>query len=268
MTNLPALFAEMVCRTFGLGQPDDGSRVGSGANVVWRLATSTGDYVVKELPMQRRHALIEAASFEYAAWRADLLPMPEPRPDRDGALVAVLPGSRGIPAAVRVHRHAPGRAIRKDRLFAGKAGYALATIQNFGTGWVHTGPAERLWSTTDRQVLNRFRQRWPDLRLGSADRVLAQAQRLANSAQPHALVFSHADHKPENCLAQHGNLLLTLDWDEAGTCEPRAEAVESALRWSWTAAGGPDPVVFASFVDGYRSADRPFPPIRECDWAG
>jgi hypothetical protein len=78
-------------------------------------------------------------------------------------------------------------------------------------------------------------------------------------------VSSHADHKPENCLLD-GNVLLTLDWDEAGACEPRAEAVESALRWSWNASSGPDPAVFASFVDGYRAAGRPFPPVRAGDW--
>ncbi len=266
MTNLPTMFAESVCRSFGLGQPTDGSQIGSGANVVWRLVTSTGDYVVKELPAQGLRALTEAAAFEYAVWMAHILPMPEPRPDRDGALVSVLPGSRGRTTAVRVHRHVTGQPVGKDQMFATKAGHAVAAIQNFGAIRVHNRHTKQLWSGTDRGLLDRFRQRWPDLDISRAEHVLGEAERIIQTGGPQALVFSHADHKPENCLAD-GNVLLTLDWDEAGVCQPRPEAVESALRWSWTACGEPDPLVFASFVDGYRAAGRPFQAVREADWA-
>ena len=194
--------------------------------------------------------------------------MPEPCPDSEGRYVRLMTGSRDFPVSVRVHRYVEGTLVRRpvDSGVARQAGLGLAAIQNIGVRSGLSAPMKQLWQTADDSLLRRFQRRWPDIGVDRG-RVLHDAERIAAERAPGARPSpSHCDHKPENCLINDG-VLHVLDWDEAGCCDPRIEVVESGLRWSWTAEGTPDPGLFASFARGYRAGGRPFPPLRERDWA-
>jgi Ser/Thr protein kinase RdoA (MazF antagonist) len=243
------------------------------SNVVWHVAASTGDYVVKELPAENSESLAKAAAFERAVFDADVVAVAEPCPDDSGDYIRLLTGSRDLVAAVRVHRYVPGQPPRRpaDHHLVERAGETLAAIQSFGACRPFDGPARPLGQSADERLVERFRRRWPDLNVDQvwAEQILFDADSIVSAGQLSGgtPVFSHIDHKPDNCLVAEQDALLVLDWDEAGPCDPRIEAVESGLRWAWTSAGEPDADLFTCFVHGYQHGGQPFPPLRERDWA-
>jgi Ser/Thr protein kinase RdoA (MazF antagonist) len=232
-------------------------------------------YLIKELPVESGAAVLDAARFERDAFEAGIVPMAEPCPDRDGELLRPMTGSRGRAVLVRVHRYLAGREPDRPvgRETVREAGRSLARIHDFGEGWAAAGgalPAKPLWTRPDRELFDAFVDRWPDLvpspdparqSLERAEQLVRKSVAGSFAAQP-----SHCDHKPDNSLLD-GDRLIILDWDEAGSCDPRIEALETALRWSWTGSDGPDPNRVASFAQAYRVIGRPFPAVLEADWA-
>jgi aminoglycoside phosphotransferase (APT) family kinase protein len=86
----------------------------------------------------------------------------------------------------------------------------------------------------------------------------------AGESIPGDWIYTHCDHKPENCLSQDG-VLAVLDWDECNSCHPRLEAVESALRWA--GIDDPNPEHFIAFMSGYNESGASLDTLRDQDFA-
>ncbi|MFC7619717.1 hypothetical protein [Microlunatus sp. GCM10028923] len=265
-------FVGEVCAAFGLGAPRSIRAIGGGANLVWRLESEAGIQVVKELPADSADVLGRAAEFERGVFGAGVVPMAEPRADREGRLLRPMRGSRGEPALVRVHRSVQGRETGRPvaAATARAAGRSLARVQAFGAVWdgeVGSLPDRRVWLRPDRETFDAFAGSRPEL-IKDGWAALVEAEELVSEWADGAEdgISTHCDHKPENSL-RDGEKLIILDWDEAGACDPRIEAVEAAARWAWAGSAGPDAGHFADFVAGYRDEGRPFEPLRRADWA-
>lgn len=242
--------------------------MGHGANLVRCLDSDSGIQVIKELPVPGSVELGRAAEFERAVFEAGVVPTAEPIMDREGRLVRPMLGSRGLPVLVRVHRYVPGTEPRRpvDESVVRAAGRSLARIQGFGEAYGDSLPSKQLWMRPDRATYDRFAAVRPEL-IKDGWAVLIEAELLVAEWRREAAaeISSHCDHKPENSL-RHGRMLIMLDWDEAGACDPRVEAVEAAARWAWAGDGGPDADLFAAFVAGYRDEGRHFDPLWVADW--
>ncbi len=277
-------FARNVCGVFGLDP--DGVRISSlpgSINRLWALRTVSGRFVVKEFAYddeetdkQRGKDLARAAEFEYGLWATGQLIMPEPVRAADGQLIRRVTGTRESTVAVRVHRHLDGApiAIPVSASTAHAAGAALATIQRSGTEfettpsgslrWWTAEPATILHRLSDARMLTRDQAGKARAALEAAYPVIAAGDEL-----PGQWVFTHCDHKPENSLLAGGaaGQVAVLDWDEAGPCHPRLEAVESALRWAGVLQGEPSPGVFRSFLVGYEPHGGQIGPLHRADFA-
>jgi len=268
----PVKFVDRACDAFGLGQPSGVRRLPRGGNVVWDVTTACDRFVVKELPPERFGDLISGAEFELAAFRAGVVPMAEPCLDGHGQLIGRMRGSRDHPVCVRVHRfqlgEMPTRPVSAE--ITHTAGGSLARLQDFASqaGSKFELPT-RMWRSLDAELFAEFVDRWGLTRsvVARASSALQRAELLIGQwAESGPLLLpAHCDHKPENALLA-GRDLVILDWDEVAACDPRIEAVEAALRWAWTDSG-PDPLTFASVVQGYQDVGRPFGMIKESDWA-
>ncbi len=274
-------FARRVCHGFGL--PGDDPRLApmpGSANRLWSLSTSGQRFVVKEFPYDgqpeqpdRRRRRAETAEFEHGLWAAGQLAMPEPVRDLDGQLIPAMLGSRGSRLALRVHGYLAGAAIMipPSPATAEAAGAALAAIQQRGRA-KRTTPSGSLreWAADPEAVLGRLAAAGTlsQDQAGTARAALREAATViaAGEELPGPWVFTHCDHKPENSLLAGGRLAV-LDWDEAGPCHPRLEAVESALRWAGVLVGQPRPGVFRAFLRAYARQAGPVAPLSRTDFA-
>jgi|HubBroStandDraft_6_1064221.scaffolds.fasta_scaffold55031_2 Ser/Thr protein kinase RdoA (MazF antagonist) len=268
-------FAREVCGIFGLAA--DGLTITSlpgSTNRLWRLQTPSGRFVVKEFPYEGAgEGLLRAAEFEHDIWSTGRLAMPEPVRATDGRLIHRLAGSRGSTVLVRVHRYLDGTAITlpPSTGTACAAGVALATIQRFGL-MRETRPSGSLrwWTITPETILTRLQDaemlEQDQVEMAQAALRGAEAVIAAGEELPGRWVFTHCDHKPENSLLTDGRVAV-LDWDEAGCCHPRLEAVESALRWAGVGHRKPRPDVFRAFLTGYQRHAGQLRPLQRADFA-
>ena len=251
-------FVRHVVEAFGLGTRRDvgvSAMIGS-TNRLWRFDVGVASFVVKELShesvdqIDRRR---RAAAFERAVFEARALLIPEPMIDRDDEIVAVAPGSRGVPCLVRVHRWISGAVPTVTPAIAEVAGEALAVIHDHGRAWSTEQSGSVRWWDQDPMVVAGRLGGSPlrDIAARAAP-LMTRALDVIDDAESieGPWIYSHADHKPQNSLEVRGGLAV-LDWDECGHCHPRLEAVESALRWSITAPDPPE--AFRSFLRGYGS---------------
>ena len=261
-----------VSRVFGLGELDSADSLSGASNLVWSIRTEVGRFVVKELPIEHRDRLLVAVDFERAVFESGTFAMPEPCPTTNGHFVPAVMGSRGRLVNVRVHRHidgyTPSRPVEVGTVR--RAGSLMAALHTIKVRDDRSEPnGVRIWRAPDQYLFVSFVDRWSDAEAVAAEawETLRHAERLVGewAARRPAVQLAHCDHKPENSLVDASNLWV-LDWDEASVCDPRVEAVEAALRSSWTIQG-PDPERVAVFVDGYRSTGLPFPPLTDLDWA-
>jgi Ser/Thr protein kinase RdoA (MazF antagonist) len=256
-------FIDRVCALFDLAGPSGISPLPGNANRLWGIDCTPGIFVVKEFRYTTHDSLWlaavrEAAEFEFLLWQRRTVPMPEPIRSPDGVLIPVIAGSRGGPAAIRVHRWLSGAPIANPGCVptAATAGALLSIIQAFGRGFrVSPTGALHWWRWDPKGILARLEGAGLiATRLAEKGRLaLADANRLINAGEktPGLWSFSHFDHRPENSLWL-GNEIAVLDWDEAAPCHPRLEAVESAVRWATRSNGTICPDAFAAFVAGYR----------------
>lgn len=257
-------FAERVAEHFGLGVPlgPPAPIPVSQANRLWKLSASAGDFIVKEKAFDRPDAerlagRRRAASFELGAYRGGL-PVPEPMLSVDGEVIEELMGSRSVVVPVRVHRWVdavPPDPPTSDEV--GRAGELLAGIQRLGMGF-EVGPRSDMywWDEDPLVVLDRLSE---DDRGGWRvyGGLVSEAMALIDEGVARSAgrwVYTHGDHKPENCLRLAGRGLVVIDWDECGLNSERLEATESALRWAGVSAGHVDPVLLRAFVSGYERA--------------
>lgn len=268
-------FARDVCGTFGLATNSltIASLPGS-TNRLWRFQTLSGQFVVKEFPYEvAGKCLLRAAEFEHDIWRTGQLAMPEPVRAADGQLIHRLAGSRGSTVLVRVHRYLGGTPVTLPPATgtARAAGMTLAAIQRFGL-MRETRPSGSLrwWTIAPETILRRLhaagalnqdQAEMARADLNGAGAVIAAGEELAGR-----WVFTHCDHKPENSLLANGQVAV-LDWDEAGYCHPRLEAVESALRWAGAGRRKPRPDVFRAFLTGCQRHAGQLRPLQPADFA-
>jgi hypothetical protein len=211
--------------------------VGS-ANRLWRV----GDVVVKELVHDAPHDLDRrrrAGAFERAVFASGEVIMAEPLA---GDLERVV-GSRGVELTVRRHRFVDG--VRPSTTHASEAGRQLAVVQRHGAAWsTESKGSLHRWEVDPLVVADR---------LGVDKGVLRDALTIvdAGAATTGEWLFSHLDHKPQNCLVTGDGRLVLLDWDECGHVHPRHEAVEAALRWSDVIDGEPDRDAFSAFLSAH-----------------
>jgi Ser/Thr protein kinase RdoA (MazF antagonist) len=268
-------FARDVCGIFGLAANGLKIRWLPGStNRLWLLQTPDGQFVVKEFPYEGSgEGLLRAAEFEYDIWSTGQLAMPEPVRAADGQLIRRLAGSRGSTVLARVHRYLDGTPITLPPATgtARTAGVALAAIQQFGLTretkpagslrWWTIAPDTILGRLQDAGVLQQDQAEIARAALQRTDAIIAAGEELAGR-----WVFTHCDHKPENSLLADGKVAV-LDWDEAGYCHPRLEAIESALRWAGAGHGKPRRDVFRAFLTGYQRHAGQLGPLHQVDFA-
>jgi len=266
-------FVKQIAVDFGLGEVFSFSTMRGSANRLWKFHTSGGDFVVKEFPYDNIESISErgeAARFEANLIQNRFVVAPEPICDQDGEYISIRTSSRGSPCAVRVHRWFEGQPpLVDDQAVVVQAGCSLRAIQEAGRSWSVSPTGSFLQENSDvLAVLDRYSisNSLNNIELGNAKGAIDNALELIHDGESLAggWVYTHCDHKPENCLSQGGTIAV-LDWDECGHCHPRLEAVEAALRW----AGGAQPirVRFMAFMIGYNASGQPIEQLHELDFA-
>lgn len=266
-------FVNSVAAEFDLAEVVAVAGMAGSANRLWRFITTKGIFVVKELPYndgEQDSDLHKAATFEAMLIGAQRVPGPIPMPNRNGDYVSRLPDSRGKESPVRLHRWFPGVPPRvDDPAMLVQAGRTLRTIQLAGASWsVRPAGVLGVWDPDPRVVLEQFlvSGHWKGAADSTLYRTVADALDLvrAGETMPGGWVYTHRDHKPENCLSQNGTLAV-LDWDECNYCHPRLEAVESALRWA--GPDDPNPASFIAFMTGYNESGALLATLHDQDFA-
>lgn len=266
-------FISSVTPIFNLGEVISVSEMAGSANRLWRFTTPIGTFVVKELPyneQEQTFTLQQAAAFEAKLLGEQRVLGPNPVPNRSGEYVSSLTGSRGEECLVRVHHWFTGAPPDiDDQATLGQAGRTLRTIQTAGAAWSRRANGSlQAWHTEPNESLERFlASGYCDGVSGATFRsVITDALALVRTGElmPGDWIYTHRDHKPENCLIQAG-VVAVLDWDECNYCHPRLEAVEAALRW----AGGaePHPARFNAFMIGYNGSGPTIEKLHEQDFA-
>lgn len=268
-----AQFIHKVAVEFDLAQVTSVLEMAGSANRLWQFTTTQGAFVVKELPYDAKEqylTLCNAATFEATLLGQRLISGPLPVPNQRGAYVSMLTGSRGQECPVRLHRWFVGAPpCLEDLTILVQAGRTLRTIQMAGALWsVRPAGSLRTWTTDPTALLEHC------LALGYFDdasglslrSAIADALELVRAGEALAgdWIYTHRDHKPENCLVQD-SILAVLDWDECHYCHPRLEAVESALRWSGSEE--PQSEKFRAFLHGYNQAGVVLERLHEQDFA-
>ncbi len=253
-----------VARVFGLGSEVVSMRVVAGAwsNRVFRLATDSGEYAVKQLldpfrDQRWRDWLDEAWRFEQIAYAAGV-PMPEPVPNpADGSWLgwvepAVRTGIRDRSEPVRSEQHVPVRVhhwVSGRRPAPGPVSESVARWAGRTLASLHALSVP----TSDRTLFPGHdtvtADRWPELvelseRLGASwstqlaeaiDTVAAMAALARTTVpRPEAEVMSHGDLDQKNVIiAAVGPVLC--DWDVCAPQVPIRELADVALAMAdWT----------------------------------
>jgi Ser/Thr protein kinase RdoA (MazF antagonist) len=247
-----------VAKAFGLGTPTTAAASvgGGGSHLMWRLATTTGEWAVKQLNRSREQWWIDdfeiAATVEQSAW-ASGIPMPRPVPP---SLMDLTVGGEQI--SVQVHEWRTGRPVdTTDPAVQTWIGRTMAAVHALSgpappADTALHDPAEwRAWlddaPPSEADLVLRVRERLPDIARAKdfADRSAAE---LGPSLTP---VFTHRDVRPANMLMTTAGPVL-LDWDGAGVEHAEWEAVRSALECARPAAGQePDRAAFRRILAGY-----------------
>lgn len=266
-------FVRNIAAEFDLAAVISVVEMAGSANRLWQFTTAKGIFVVKELPYNDREAYLalrQAANFEAMLIGEQHVRGPIPVPNRSGEYVSILTDSRGQESPVRLHQWFTGAPPRVDDLATLRnAGCTLRAIQLAGSVWsVQPTGSLQLWKSDPSSVLDHFLAsgHLESTFLRNQRRTIAEAVVLvqAGESMPGDWIYTHRDHKPENCLVQDG-VVAVLDWDECNYCHPRLEAVESALRW--TGIDDPKPENFRAFMTGYNESGAPLETLQEQDFA-
>jgi Ser/Thr protein kinase RdoA (MazF antagonist) len=259
---------------------------GAWSNRVHRLATTAGDYVVKELrnPWDEprfSERLGEAWAFERAAIAAGV-PAPEPVPAPDGGPAAAVRRADGTDALVRVHVNVAARPAAAGPVpaeVARWAGEVLALLHG-----LRARPQDRSrfpvpdtasadgWPRL-AQAARRAGAPWADAFAAAAPAVWTIARLVHQGGhRPELEVMSHADVDQKNLLlGQQGPLLC--DWDVASPVVPQRELAAAALSlagWSDREVARAVVVAYAASggeVRAFAPEDLGGPLATSLDWA-
>ncbi len=266
-------FVSSVASEFDLAEVVSVLAMSGSANRLWQFTTTKGAFVVKELPyndVEQYFELRKAANFEATLISKQLVSGPTPVQNRSGDYVSLLTDSRGKESPVRLHHWFTGAPPNvADPATLVNAGHTLRAIQRAGSSWsVRPKGSLQLWNTDPSSVLEHFLAsgHFDGASSTALSSTIADALELvrAGESMPGDWIYTHRDHKPENCLSQDG-VVAVLDWDECNYCHPRLEAVESALRWAGT--DDPNPENFIAFITGYNELGTTLETLRDQDFA-
>ncbi len=256
---MSAVTAAAIASAYGLGalvgDPVYAARGEQGR--IWRLATRSGSWAVKELLLPVGEAgAARDVEFQLAAAAAGI-PLPLPRRMGDGRVV--LPAAEaGLASSVRVYRWADlagGQAVTGAEI--GRVTARLHQVPGADPGpveaWFSAPVGEPAWQA----LLTGARR-------GSAPWAAALGRWLPELTAP--MRTCHRDLNTENVLRAAGGGVIVVDWENSGPAQPERElaAVVSdlaadvaphaaaAAHAAYRAAGGParlgSPADFAAAV--------------------
>ncbi|MEU0072469.1 phosphotransferase [Streptomyces sp. NPDC006332] len=235
--------ADFIADTYALGAgPWTVTPVARGAlGQIWKLAGNGSSFAAKELlfgcdegQVAREAALRDAA---------ERMGISSPRllPNRDGAHVSRLgPESGG--SCVKLYDWVDGgKADAADPEILSWCGRTLALLHRVGEGatetpdaWYEECPREADWEKL-RQETSRAGMPWSDALARFAAIRAAELACHVTPSDPHSLVTSHLDMRPQNVLVGAAGPVL-LDWDNAGPVSAERELARAVYVW----AGGND----------------------------
>ena len=251
---------ELICRSFGLGEPLSPPVLVSGGvekALVWKLSTSQGEWAIKRVDLQQGLPRLEQrVRFEREGWEAGL-PLPQPRLTEKGAGL-LLAGRHAIGAREwcgweRVSWARPPAEVLL-RLVE-----ALARLHQ--GEWAHPIPLSRWWLQRERAG------GWPELLrhaqlqgrpwaegLRAALPRLEWADALIEASQPSLQQgMCHLDANPHNLLT-NGSQIMLLDWDGCGLACPSGELASVLANWACDGEGLARGELPAQAVRAYRQA--------------
>ncbi|CAN5606413.1 hypothetical protein BH10CHL1_BH10CHL1_03390 [soil metagenome] len=273
LTASTARFISSVAAEFNLAEVVSVVEMSSSSNCLWQFTTTKRIFVVKELPYndaEQSFDLRKAANFEATLIGEQRVLGPIPVQNRSGDYVAVLTDSRGKQSPVRLHHWFTGAPpCLDDPATLANAGRTLRAIQTAGAAWsVRPKGSLQRWHPDPSLVLEHFlvSGHFDGVSSTTLRHTVADALALvhAGESMPGDWIYTHCDHKPENCLSQD-DVVAVLDWDECNYCHPRLEAVESALRWA--GINDPNPENFGAFMTGYNALGTPIETLHAPDFA-
>jgi thiamine kinase-like enzyme len=279
--------AAALCARYGLGAPTAPLVAVPGGRLhrVWKLATTTGVYAVKQLnPARPGYATAARGGGPWTATELAAAALAEvgipavvarwgpdgPVSAVDDACVLVYPWISGTtlgpesvaPARARQIGALLGRihAARLDpaalvaRLPARADGAAWNT-SGFALPWEVSAQRDDGWVLLARRGIAAG-QPW-----GEPLRALRQRLALWGARARQALpdlyrtqVFSHRDMNQHNILWRTPTAPRVIDWEYAGMVHPTVDLADTALNWAGITLGPPDVDAFAAVLAGYRDA--------------
>ena len=267
---MPAVTAAAIASAYGLGalvgDPVYAARGEQGR--IWRLATRSGSWAVKELRLPVGEAgAARDVEFQLAAVAAGI-PLPLPRRMGDGRVV--LPAAEaGLASSVRVYRWADlagGPAVTGAEI--GRVTARLHQVPGADPGpveaWFSAPAGEPAWRALLADA-RRGRAPWAAA-LGRWLPELIALDAAVAPPDPAPMRTCHRDLNTENVLRAAGGGVIVVDWENSGPAQPERElaAVVSnlaadvapqaaaAAHAAYRAAGGParlgSPADFATAV--------------------
>jgi Ser/Thr protein kinase RdoA (MazF antagonist) len=225
---------------------------------IWRLATSSGTYALKEVfdpgPTGAEDARRDAAFQEIAL--AGGIPMPRPIPAPDGQVLVEL---------------GPGTDRRSVRLYSWIDLRGRDVVAPLETVAAILGRLHAIAPADDRPVHPWYREppdrdAWPALleraRTGGAEWTPAferivpiLVESTARAGRPPStrarLVTCHLDYNPENVLVDTAGRVCVVDWENSGAAELEQELASALAEF----ARGPSEA--ARFLAAYRDGGGP-----------
>ncbi|MGD9792188.1 MAG: phosphotransferase enzyme family protein [Acidimicrobiia bacterium] len=244
--------ADAIAERFGLGEPLTEPTIAAAGwgerNRVWRLATTTGVFAVKDtheelLPID----IGQAFRIELAAHNAGIPSASPIRSIHDGCYETI--DGRWY----RCHRWADGSVKQNEDTSAGEAhamGIVVARLHGLAIPADPSPPAEAFgrghWLEAARL---RPHAAWARAIEDHIDNIDAAESRGSSVAQE-AVIGTHRDLNAHNVLFTPDGPVL-IDWDAAGPASVRYERAATATLWAQRHDGGLDIEVASAFLRGY-----------------
>ena len=225
--------AQLISAHFDLGAVQEVTLAARGwvsLNVVWRIATSTGVWAVKEITRDDAPTIESAIEIELGAADAGIGIAPVVLTEAGRAAVEIE--GRRFRCHGFVEGDVPTSSLTLDD--AEQAGRALGTLHALDLPWAPHLMVPTVFGLDDWNGLiddgEESGATWVDiLRMALPAILAAESEAEAWASAPRRWVGSHRDVRPDNTIRSDGRLVF-VDWDGAGPIVAEVE-VAGALRW-------------------------------------